>query len=126
MPEDLTNTLRQFTPTLPDRDALLFAAGQASARPTPIWKVLCGLLAINQVAIVALWLARPSTTVNPMTSPVDNTVDDSPTPYTPDPYSYLALSKSADIEMPRSTIERVDTVRSSAPLKAGWRGELPN
>lgn len=126
MPEDLTNTLRQFTPTLPDRDALLFAAGRASTRPSPMWKLLCGLLAVSQVAIVVWWLARPLTTVNPMTRPMDNTENDSPTPFTPDPYSYIALSKSADLELPRISIERVDTIRSSPPLKAGWRGELPN
>lgn len=126
MPEDLTNTLKQFTPTLPDRDALLFAAGRASARPAPIWKVLCGLLAITQIVMVAFWLVRPSPTVNVLTRPADNSGDDSSTPFTPDPYSYIALSKSADLELPCTPVEQVGAGRSSPPLKAGWRGELPN
>jgi hypothetical protein len=126
MSEDVTKKMTQFTPTLPDRDALLFAAGRASARPSPMWKMLSGMLAISQVAMVAYWLARPSALVNTLTNPVDTTVDDSPTPFTPDPYSYIALSKSADLELPRMSSDGVDTIRSSPPLKAGWRGELPN
>lgn len=126
MPEDLTNTLRQFTPTLPDRDALLFAAGRASARPAPLWKMLCGLLAVSQVAMLMFLLSRPSGTVNALTVPVDNSGDDSATPFTPDPYSYITLSKSADLEQPCTPGGPVDPQRSSPPLKAGWRGELPN
>ena len=125
MHEDVTTKLTQFTPTLPDRDALLFAAGRASARPAPVWKVLCGLLAVSPFTMGAFWLTQTTPTVNTVPVPADITGEDSYPPLAPDPYSYLALSKSADLDVPRSPVGPVGTERTSPPLKAGWRGELP-
>jgi hypothetical protein len=75
MPEPLPERLSRFTPdgTALDRDALLFAAGRASVRPSRHWAVLAGLLAASQVvSLVLLW---PS----PM-SPVEPGVGSSSTP----------------------------------------------
>jgi hypothetical protein len=58
MSEPLAERLSRFTPDAGqlDRDALLFAAGRASARPGRRWKVLAGALAASQVlTLVLLW-----------------------------------------------------------------------
>ncbi len=56
MHESLSERLSRFTPTGTglDRDALLFEAGQASARPSRRWIALAGLLAASQVVCVVL------------------------------------------------------------------------
>ena len=54
----MTDRLSRFTPHAPglDRDALLFAAGQRTARGSWLWKALAGLLATTQVVtLLALW-----------------------------------------------------------------------
>ncbi len=58
MPEPVTELLSRFTPdgTGLDRDALLFAAGRASARPRRHWMALAGVLAASQIAtLLFLW-----------------------------------------------------------------------
>jgi hypothetical protein len=58
MSEELVERLTRFTPDAGrlDRDALLFAAGKASARPNHSWVALAALLANAQiVSLVLLW-----------------------------------------------------------------------
>lgn len=62
MSEDLTRDplvqkLSRFTPSSSsvDRDAMLFAAGRASAPRTAGWKVLVSALALSQTATLAIW-----------------------------------------------------------------------
>jgi hypothetical protein len=58
MSEPFIERLSRFTPDAGglDRDALLFAAGRASARPNRRWMGLSAVLATTQVlALVALW-----------------------------------------------------------------------
>ena len=98
MPEDVTRDLTAFTPVVPDRDAILFAAGQAAARRWAGWKWLTvGLLATNAVTLGVLFWPRPA--VNPP-SPVETAepppADVPPSP-PPEPYSYLALWQGRDI-----------------------------
>jgi hypothetical protein len=68
MPErtdPMTERLSRLTPSAAglDRDALLFAAGQRSAR-SRLWPAIAGVLAIAQVAtLVALW---PRDSVGPL------------------------------------------------------------
>jgi hypothetical protein len=59
MPESLAEHLSRFTPdgTGLDRDALLFAAGRASARPNRGWVGLAGALAACQ--LLTLVFLRP-------------------------------------------------------------------
>ena len=56
--DPLADRLSQFTPDGSglDRDALLFAAGRASARPERRWKALAGILATLQVVTLAILL----------------------------------------------------------------------
>jgi hypothetical protein len=58
MSEELLERLSRFTPDAGglDRNALLFAAGRASARPNRGWVTLAALLANSQVlSLVLLW-----------------------------------------------------------------------
>jgi hypothetical protein len=58
MSEPLAERLSRFTPDSSglDRDALLFAAGRASARPNRRWVALAAALAASQVlTLVSLW-----------------------------------------------------------------------
>jgi hypothetical protein len=58
MSEPLAERLSRFTPdaTGLDRDALLFAAGRASVRPSRRWQTLAGVLAVSQLlTLVCLW-----------------------------------------------------------------------
>ena len=58
MSDPLTDRLARFTPAGLDRDALLFSAGRASARPDRRWQAIAALLAFAQVLTLA-WLLRP-------------------------------------------------------------------
>lgn len=56
--DPLVHKLARFTPTSAgiDRDAMLFAAGRASA-PGPVkWKLLAGLLCLSQLVTIAFLL----------------------------------------------------------------------
>ena len=58
MSEPILERLSRFTPDSRglDRDALLFAAGRASARPNRGWKSLASALAVTQLfSLVVLW-----------------------------------------------------------------------
>jgi hypothetical protein len=62
MPEPFLERLSRFTPDAGglDRDALLFAAGRASARPNRGWKTLASLLAGTQALSLVLLFQHPS------------------------------------------------------------------
>lgn len=58
MSEPFLERLSRFTPHLGDldRDALLFAAGRASARPNRLWKSLSAVLVATQaLSLACLW-----------------------------------------------------------------------
>ena len=62
MSEPLAERLSRFTPDAGklDRDALLFAAGRASARPGRRWMALAGALAASQLlTLLFLWPRTP-------------------------------------------------------------------
>jgi len=58
MSEPLAERLSRFTPDGGglDRDALLFAAGRASARPGRRWQALAGILAATQLTMLVFFL----------------------------------------------------------------------
>jgi len=62
MSEELTERLSRFTPAggALDRDAVVFAAGRASARPSRRWVALAGGLAASQLLTLALLWPRPA------------------------------------------------------------------
>jgi len=62
----MTDRLGRFTPSPLglDRDAILFAAGQRSARSPRVWKVIVALLLVSQAAtLVLLWPSSPKESV---------------------------------------------------------------
>jgi hypothetical protein len=63
MPQDLAEILSRFTPdgSRLDRDALLFAAGRASAgHARRRWMGVAGALAASQLLTLVLWWPRPA------------------------------------------------------------------
>jgi hypothetical protein len=74
MSDPLAERLSRFTPDAGrlDRDALLFAAGRASARPGRRWQALAGVLALSQLAtlLLFLWPHTPNQGVAAPRSPV--------------------------------------------------------
>jgi hypothetical protein len=69
MSRPIAELLSRFTPdgTALDRDALLFAAGRASARPNRAWIVLAACLALSQAVTLAALTFRPA---GPVPSPL--------------------------------------------------------
>lgn len=71
MPGPVEDLLSRFTPSPGglDRDAVLFAAGRASARQSRKWPTLAALLALSQALTVALLLSPgplPPSTIPPL------------------------------------------------------------
>ena len=125
MADDVIDALSKLKPAEPDRNAILFAAGRASAQHPAAWKWLaCGLMA-TQLFTAALWM-RPAPVPPSAESPpdpiaaesVESKPDSPPTP--PEPYSYLALmwTEGEPERLPRF-VPGED--RSEPPLTAGTR-----
>ncbi|WP_020467900.1 hypothetical protein [Zavarzinella formosa] len=54
-----------------DRDAVMFAAGRGSVRPSRLWPAIAGLLAISQVVTLCLlWPKSPEPVLPPPVTPV--------------------------------------------------------
>jgi hypothetical protein len=102
MSEPLTDRLSRFTPdaTGLDRDALLFAAGRASARPNHGWATVAVALAACQLlTLVMLWpRSTPSGTVLATAHRAAEALP-RPTPPPPDaaePWSLHRLTREAE------------------------------
>ncbi len=78
MSESFHERLSRFTPDAAglDRDALLFAAGRASARPNRRWLALCGTLAATQLLMLGM-LCWPAP-LPPMPNSVPMIVESAP------------------------------------------------
>ena len=73
--DELISRLSRFTPSAGlDREALLFEAGRASARPSGRWMALAGALAASQLVLLVLLLwprpAPPSNGPAPLPPPI--------------------------------------------------------
>ena len=100
MSENIAADLKGFTPTAPNRDALLFAAGRASAPRRRVWKWLtAGLVATNAVTLAVLFWPKPTVPVLPLASDQPPAAVE-PAPVRPDPSSYIALTWGRDTEPP--------------------------
>lgn len=96
MSEDVIDTLGRFSPAPMDRDAILFAAGRASAKPPGRWKWIAASLAVSQCLTLCLWLA-PKKPEPPTIVPELRSVEpDEPPPAAPDPYSLFALARGGE------------------------------
>ena len=97
MADELTS-LAKFTPSPADRDAILYAAGRASAPIRRPWQAAVAGLVLLQAATLLAWPVSPAPTpavAEPVPTPV--VVPDEPRPWQPpDPSSYLALRDHLD------------------------------
>ncbi len=103
MSESTADRLSRFTPENGlDRDAVLFAAGRASARPARPWKLLAGILAFSQVlTVVLLWPAPPSAELHVTPGPATAVKPAEVPPPDPSSWGYLReRSRSADGDLP--------------------------
>jgi hypothetical protein len=91
MSEPIAERLSRFTPDAGalDRDALLFAAGRASARPNRRWVVLAGMLAACQLLTFLLLWPRATPGVAPV-------VRSDPPSAVPDPPRALGPPQDSD------------------------------
>ena len=115
MSESLAERLSRFTPDGGglDRDALLFAAGRASAQPRRCWPALTGVLAASQLlTLLLLWPRTPPAAPFVAHSPA--VAAESPAPsMPPDPSSWQALRG------------RISTLEGELPTPAGEDSFVP-
>ena len=57
MADGVIETLAKLKPAAPDRDAILLAAGRASVRRAPAWKLLVAGLAAQHALLLGLWFS---------------------------------------------------------------------
>lgn len=96
MSEDVMGKLGSFTPAAVDRDALLFAAGRASAKPSARWKWIAAAIAVSQCLTLGLWLAPKKSEPPPVVPEVKFLEPDEPPSVAPDPYSLFALARGGE------------------------------
>jgi hypothetical protein len=126
MSESLAERLSRFTPGGKlDRDALLFAAGRASARPGRRWRTVAGVLAASQLlTLVFLWPRTPPAV--PSVPPAPPVIVESPPSLAPvDPGSWTLnrrlLNELDDLPPPAASDSLVPDdppLRASSPLSA--------
>lgn len=64
MADELIETLAKLKPARPDRDAILFAAGQAAGRGSSVWEWLCIALMLSHMVVLGIWLTPPKSDRN--------------------------------------------------------------
>jgi hypothetical protein len=120
-PDPVTERLSRFTPNASglDRDALLFAAGQRSARGSRFWPVAAALLAVSQVVtLIAFWPSEPAKSPVVAPVPANGPVPDSITPATP-PSSDVWTARSDPDALSSSPPATGEFVTTGPPLTAG-------
>jgi len=123
-PDPVTDRLARFTPNPAglDRDALLFAAGQRSARGSRLWPAAVALLATSQVVTLALlWPKSPEPAA---TAPVAPAVAPPPAlsvpPSSSAPDLWTAGSPPDVLAAPSAARPGEVFVTSDPPLTAGF------
>ncbi len=96
MSEPLAESLSRFTPDAGklDRDALLFAAGRASARPGRRWMAVAGALAASQLlTLLFLWPRTPPAGLTVPPAPPVLVETPSPPPAPVDPGAWVMSAR---------------------------------
>lgn len=122
MAEPSLERLNQFTPDAGrlDRDALLFAAGRSSARPSRRWTTLAATLAVTQsLSLILLWPPRDPAvggSTLPVAGPMDSKTTVAPRIALPSsrPISWSDRHRLRDA----TTDDDADWVESGPPLRA--------
>ena len=121
MPEPLEDSLSRFTPSSGclDRDALLVAAGRASARAGRKWPTVAALLALSQALTLALLVA--GTPTPPRTEQPVEVVPDVPSESVPPTPPNTRHWSSALDEMPVPEPVSDDLIPDAPPLHVSSR-----
>src|SRR5262249_7182221 len=124
MSESFLERLSRFTPDAGrlDRDAMLFAAGRASARPNRGWIALAGALASTQaLSLALLWptsappaAGLPVTGLTAQRTPVERGTGESPA----GPGVRFAASSLDELEAEERPADTVTFVDGGPPLRA--------
>jgi hypothetical protein len=131
MSEPSLERLIRFTPNAGglDRDALLFAAGRASARPSRGWKTLASGLAGTQVLSLALLWPRPAPPSAGIAVPVAAVPEppSTPEPPTSEPRAIAGIWSARHSRLASETTDcpagDATLIESGPPLRAS--GPLP-
>jgi hypothetical protein len=126
MSEPLEERLSRFTPDASglNRDALLFAAGRASVRPSRRWQALAGVLATSQLlTLVFLWSLTPASSPSETSfiGSKPSRLDSAVVPATePDPSEWRALrQRILDTDLDYSVPSSAEPmVPQESPLRA--------
>ena len=116
MSEELTERLSRFTPDggALDRDAVLFAAGRASAHPNRRWLALAGGLAVSQLlTLVLLWPRPAAPEVAPVAKSAPPVVEPAPPEEPAPPSTEGTVASWALTDLP--PLEPVADLRPDAP-----------
>jgi hypothetical protein len=116
MSEPFIERLSRFTPDAGglDRDALLYAAGRASARPNRAWIALAAALALTQpLSLVLLWLY-----LIPPAAHVPADVVSLPAPAATVESAAAESSESAGLWSARYSVWGLEAAKSSVPAQA--------
>ena len=95
MADDVIETLAKLKPATPDRDAILFAAGRASARHSPAWIWTSIGLMVSQAVLLGLWI-QPANSQRPVEKVPAEAPMTAPTPAIPETPS-LPFDRSATL-----------------------------
>jgi hypothetical protein len=123
MSEPLAERLSRFTPdgTGLDRDALLFAAGRASVRPSRRWQALAVALAASQLlTLVCLWPHTPPSSA-PSAAVAESPAIAPKPPVAPDPSALSVLRErllADDGDKWPSSVSDGPMVPDDPPLRA--------
>jgi hypothetical protein len=127
--DPLVQKLARLTPSSSavDRDALLFAAGRASAPKTRGWKLLSVVLAVSQAATLALWIAAsglgtPRTEIPRTIGPeeVSPGLLESPVPQPASAETYASLSR----QLEKGGLPKPEPFADPLPAHPTWSADL--
>jgi hypothetical protein len=93
LPESIAR-LRHLRPEPVNRDAILFAAGKASARASRYWKMATVVLVLSQIVTLTLFWAMPNEKTQPpvVNPPMAPAVVEPESPTLTDSSNYMILS----------------------------------
>lgn len=132
MRDPIAESLSRFTPSASglDRDAILFAAGRASAQSNRGWMALAGVLASCQLFTLLFLWPRPTSVMNSSAVPVARTetepalVDDikQHSPASPNTAELWTRNRqmlmTSDVELPPPVASAGPMIPSDPPLTA--------
>ncbi len=98
MADDVIASLAKRKPASPDRDAILLAAGRASVRRAPAWKLLVAGLVAQHAVLLGLWFSPGKPDPRDNIRPLKETEDRPPAAEEPRPeFPSVPFERSASL-----------------------------